>query len=294
MTATDTQTADPDRLLTGVSRWRGVLQDWRKLRAFVRRDLLIMLSYRTAALTDILNLLIQLLLFSFVSQMIDSDTLPSYGGRPATYLNFVTIGVAVTAFVQLGLGRLVGVIRSEQVTGTLELLLASPTSLGAVQVGSVAYSVLYVPLRTVAFLGLATALLNVPFDMSNVGPAITGLVLFMPVVWGLGVVIAAGILTFRRGGGAIGLAGAVLGAGSGAYFPLELLPGWLQAVMAYNPITITLNVMRAAMIGGVDWRALMSDYVVLAAMSVVSLLLGHLAFRAALRRELRLGTLNQY
>src|ERR687897_883053 len=108
-----------------------------KLLAFVRRDLLVLFSYRLAFLGDIANLAFQSLTFYFVSLMIDPATLPEYGGTQATYMAFVGIGIAFGAFMQVGMGRVVSRIRNEQVLGTLESLFMTPTRPLTLQVGLV-------------------------------------------------------------------------------------------------------------------------------------------------------------
>ncbi len=101
-------------------------------------------------------------------------------------------------------------------------------------------------------------------------------------------------MTFRRGGGVMGIGVVGLGLISGIYFPLDLLPDWLAAVAAFNPIAIAIQGMREALLGGVGWAESARDMLVLAPMSAASLTLGLTAFRFAVRRERRLGTLGLY
>ena len=116
----------------------------------------------------------------------------------------------------------------------------------------------------------------------------------MPFVWGLGLVTAAAIVTFRRGEGLLGVTMSVLGLASGAFFPLTLLPAWLQTVAGANPVAIAMEGTREALIGGAGWSAIGSEIIVLGILSVASLFAGVTAFRAALAREHRRGTLGLY
>ncbi len=265
-----------------------------KISAFFRRDLLVLLSYRLAFLTDWLSLLLQAALFAFVGRMVDPEVLPASAGRPVSYLEFVTVGIAVSGFVQVGLGRVVAAIRDEQLMGTLESLLLTPTTVPTIQLGLAIYDFVYVPIRTVAFLVLVAAIYDVGFVFDNLGAALTVIAAFIPVVWGLGLASAAAVLTFRRGAGAIGFGVAALTATSGAYFPVQLLPAWVQTLMRYNPLTITLDAARDALLGGVGWSQIASDVLILLPMAAVSLAVGMAAFRLSLQRELRRGTLGMY
>ncbi len=271
-----------------------IIAEARKIAAFFRRDLLVLLSYRLGFVSDWLNLLLQVALFAFVARMVNPEVMPAAAGRPVSYLEFVTVGIAVGGFVQVGLGRVVAVVREEQLMGTLESLLLTPTALATLQLGSAIYDFVYVPIRTVLFLFLVAAIYDVGFAFEQLGAALAVVAALIPVVWGLGLASAAAVLTFRRGAGAVGFGVVMVTAASGAYFPVQLLPGWAQTLMRYNPVTITLEAARDALIGGVGWSQTAPDVLMLIPMAVVSLAMGTAAFRLALERELRRGTLSLY
>lgn len=266
----------------------------RKLPAFLRRDFLTALSYRVYFVSDVLGLFSQALLFYFVSEMIDTSELPRYGGSPTTYLEFVVVGVAVGVFVQFALTRVAAALRQEQLQGTLESMLVTPTAPGTIQLGSVVFDLVYVPVRTVVFLGAMSAVFGLGFEASGVLPALLVLLAFIPFVWGLGVVGAAAILTIRRGNGVAAIAGGLLALFSGAYFPLTLLPAWLEQAAEWNPIAVALDGLRSSLLGGANWSETAADLAVLVPMSLASLLVGLAAFRLALRHERSRGTLGVY
>jgi ABC-2 type transport system permease protein len=178
--------------------------------------------------------------------------------------------------------------------GTLESLLVTPTAPPTIQLGSVAFDLVYIPLRTAIFLLAVAIAFGLHFDLAGLAPALAVLLVFIPFVWGLGVASAALIMTFRRGGGVVGIGVVGLGLVSGIYFPLDLLPGWLATIAEFNPVAIAIQGMREALLGGVGWAEIARDVAVLAPMSAASLALGFLAFRIAIRRERRLGTLGLY
>jgi ABC-2 type transport system permease protein len=266
----------------------------RKVPAFMRRDLLIMLSYRVAFAGDLFYIAIQAVMFGFVAELIDPGKLPSYGGVPASYFDFVMIGVVITTVSGLLLQRVATAIRQEQMIGTLEALLVTPTSPTTVQAGSVAFDLLFIPVRMGVLLTVVALTLGLGYESSGVLPALVLLVAFVPFVWGLGLVTAAAIVTFRRGEGLLGVTMSVLGLASGAFFPLSLLPGWIQTLAEANPVAIAMEGTREALIGGVGWSAIGSEFFVLAVLSAGALFGGVMAFRAALAREHRRGTLGLY
>jgi ABC-2 type transport system permease protein len=265
-----------------------------KLSAFARRDLLIAWSYRFAFFSDALALILQALLFYFVGLLVDDSKLPQYGGSTVTYMEFVAIGIALAAFVQIGLGRISTALRREQMMGTLETMLLTPTSPATIQLGSVVYDLIYVPLRTAIFLVAVALAFSLDFNVDGLVPALLVLVAFIPFVWGLGLVSAAGTLTFRGGATGVNFGVTILTLASGAYFPLDLLPAWLAALAEVNPMAIAIEGMREPLLGTVSWSETLDAVLVLAPFAIVSLFAGAYAFRQALRRERRRGTLGLY
>lgn len=265
-----------------------------KLPAFVRRDFLVAWSYRLSFVTDLLGLAGQALIFYFVGQLVDPSKMPSYGGEDVTYLEFAAVGMLLGTFIQFGMQNVAAAVRNEQLQGTLESLLVTPTGAHTIQLGSVSFLFLYIPIRIVLLLGAIALAFGLDFRLSGVLPGLVMLLVFMPFVWGLGVASAAAIVTFKRGAGLIAMGTLVVALVSGLYFPIELLPGWLTAIAEQNPIALAVDGMRESLLGGAGWAEVGPTLAVLAPMSLAALAVGFVTFRLALARERRLGTVGLY
>lgn len=263
-----------------------------KLPAFVRRDFLTAWSYRTAFVGDAINMAFQALLFFYIGQIVDPASLPTYGAGEISYFEFVIVGIAVTMVVGVGLFKAAAALRNEQLMGTLEVLLMTPTSTATIQFGSVVYDIVYVPVRTGLFFLAVALAAEVHINGSGILPAVVTLLCFMPFVWGLGILYAASTMTFKVAGGAFIVS--ILTMTSGAYFPLDVLPGWVEALAELNPMTLAVDAMRETLLGSGGWAEAGHALAVLVPASLMTLALGIVAFRAAVRRERRRGTLGLY
>lgn len=263
-----------------------------KVPAFLRRDFIEAWSYRAAFFSDAVNMALQALLFYYIGQIVDPGTLPTFGGGEITYFEFVVVGIAVAMVVGVGLFRAARAFRNEQLMGTLEVLLMTPTSVATIQFGSVVYDLLYVPVRTGLFFLAVTLAAGVDINTAGIPPAVVTLLCFIPFVWGLGILYAASTVTFKVAGG--GFLVSILTMTSGAYFPLSVLPGWVQTLSELNPMTLAVEAMRESLLGDGGWSDVGTALLVLAPASLVTLALGILAFRVALLRERRRGTLGLY
>jgi ABC-2 type transport system permease protein len=272
----------------------GLAAEAAKLPAFVRRDWKIALSYRAVFIGEAMSLAMQIVVFFFIAKLVDPGKLPQYGGTVPTYLAFVVVGLVVNMTAGALLLTVAASLRQEQMTGTFETLLATPTTAATLQLGSVSYTLLMVPVRAGILLGAITIGFGLDFQASGIGPALLILMAFLPFTWGLGLVSAAAVVTFRRGGSATTMIVTMLGLLSGAVFPIVLLPAFLQTIAEWNPFAIAIDGVRDALIGGTGWGEALGDLPRMVPLSLLGLVLGALCFRAAVARERRRGTLGHY
>jgi len=265
-----------------------------KVTAFLRRDFLVAWSYRMSFFSEIAGMFVQAITFYFVGLMVNDSVLPTYGGENVTYMEFAAVGIAFGAFISVGLGQVATAVRQEQLMGTLESLLMTPTSPATIQAGSVAYPLLFLPLRTGVFLALIAFAFGLDFAPGGLAPAALVFLLFTPFVWGLGLLSAAGVMTFKRGTAGIGFGVALLVLTSGAYFPLELLPRFVELVAEFNPLAVAIGGVRDALLGNAGWHSLSAEVFLLVPMGAASLAAGVTAFRLAVRRERARGTIGLY
>ncbi len=278
----------------GERRWAAIRTEVAKLPAFARRDILIAWSYKLPFLTEWIGILVQVVVFQFVGKLVRPDLVPSFEGTRATYMEFVAVGIALSSFTAIALARVYTVMRTEQLQGTLESLLLTPTSSSSIQLGSVVYDLAYVPIRLVLFLGLTTVLVGTDFHWAGLVAMLPLLLVYMPFAWGVGIMAAAWTVTFKRGTGAIGVLTTLLTLGSGAYFPLGVLPSWAQTLAQVNPLAIALRGSRDALLGGASFADIAPQTLALVPFAIGSVAVGTYAFRAALARERRRGTLGLY
>jgi ABC-2 type transport system permease protein len=270
------------------------LREGVKVAAFVRRDWHVLRSYRMASTFTVVAIVVQALMFALIGRLVDPARLPVYGGTHATYAEFVAIGMVVGLVVALMLERVATVVRQEQMQGTLEALLVTPTALGTVQAGSAAFELLVVPVHAAALLVVVAIAFGLRLHLDGVLPSLVVLAAFVPFVWGLGLAGAGAMLTFRRGAGVVGLAATAMAVTAGAYFPISVLPGWLESIAAANPLGLSLEAVRETLIGGTAWAGVGERLLVLVPLSCAAMAFGVLAFRLAVERERRLGTLGLY
>jgi ABC-2 type transport system permease protein len=260
----------------------------RILRAFIARDLFIARSYRAALVAEAVAGLANLLLFYFISRTFES-TSADLGAAP-DYFAFAAVGAAVATVLNASMSATAVSIRQEQLTGTLEATVSQPVSPTGLAMGLSGLPFLGAGVRVAAYLLIASALLGLDLSEANFGGAVAVLVTSAAALSGVGIASAAMVLVVKRGDALSGLFAFAIALLSGAFFPISVLPGWLQPIGEVLPTRFAFDGLRGALFGG-SWS---DDVLWLSVCAVVVLPLSVMAFSRALAHTRRAGTMAEY
>lgn len=260
--------------------------------AFLRRDFLMAVSYRTAFLIQLSGIVVAVPFVFFVTQMVDGGANGPVG-KAGNYFAFVLIGIALLDYMGLSLQTFAESLRESQLMGTLEIVLLSPTALPKLLLYSSLYGYIFTSIRFVLYL-LMGMLFGLKLGNANVLGAITILALAVAAFASSGVLIASVTLVIKRGHALTVLISAASMFFGGVVFPIEKLPAWLRDVGVILPITHAVAGMRAALQDGAGMSQLMPQILALLIFIAVLLPTGLLAFWAAVRHERMTGAVAQY
>ena len=202
------------------------------------------------------------------------------GFTSASYIDFLTPGVvvmlAVSAAGWVGMGFIEDINR-----GTMDRLLVSPIWRGALNLGSVAQSVLSIVIQSVIVIGLSLA---VGAHFHN---GVAGVAILVAVAALLGAVFASlsngiAVLTRQRETliGIVTMVTLPLTFLSSALMQQSLLPGWIQEVAKFNPVNWAADAGRSAAGANADWGLIASRTGFLALLLVASAAFATRAFNS--------------
>ena len=258
--------------------------------AICKRDWLIFSSYRSRLFTTFFTTAVSLTLFYYVSRLVTSPRV----GSPDEYYAFVVVGVVIFGVLTSTLVTPVATLRAELQAGTFERMVVSP--FGPVRCIA---SLLIFPLLLSVVLGLlAMTYTTIVFGLdirwstapSAIPIAILGAVAFAP----FGLAMCAAVVLFKQtnAGATFVMAGITLLAG--VYFPVSLLPGWIEWASEVQPFTPAVDLLRNALVGTPPTGALWLDLVKLVGFAAALMPLAVVLLGAALTRSRRRGTVIEY
>jgi ABC-2 type transport system permease protein len=185
-------------------------------------------------------------------------------------------------------------IRSEQTQGTLETVLVTPTRLETVLFSSALWHFFLSSLRVALHLLIGVLLFGAQLGRPHVGTVLLTLFLSIAAFGGLGILSASFVMVVKRGDPVNFVLASLSSLLSGVYYPVAVLPGWLQAVSGLLPMTYSLRAMRMALLECASPAQVAQELGLLALFTLLVLPAALLAFRWALRRARVEGSLTQF
>jgi ABC-2 type transport system permease protein len=268
-----------------------VIRNLLKLLAFLKRDFLSDVSYRVAFIFQIVGIFFSVLAFYFITGMIDPKTEGLDGIPPFEWL---LVGLAFQYYFSAALYSFSAKIRNEQLLGTLEAMLVSPTPTSIVIFSSAAWDFTYGAIRVVVYLLFAVLFFGVQLHATSLGTLAVGVLLTFLSSAGLGILSASFILYFKRGDPINFFLSGLTTFFGNVFFPAEQLPEWLRPVSDFMPITWSLRIVRGSLLQGLPAAELRDELARLLLLTVVLLPLGIAFSRIAIRRAKKEGSLIQY
>ena len=207
---------------------------------------------------------------------------------------YLLVGALLWAYLSIVFIEISFSVMWERWEGTIEYTFMAPVRRLTHLLGICAFALLYGLVRTVVVFLIAMMLFHLDLSHANVVTAAIVLVVSTFPLVGLGILASVlPLLSPERGEQMTVAIQGVLLVASGVYYPVSVLPGPLQALARVNPLTYTLDGMRATLIGGRGLPEVASDLAPLLLMGMVLVPLGMAVFGWAERRAKRLGLLKR-
>ncbi len=230
--------------------------------------------------------------FYYVSKLVAPSAILGDHGKVTSYFTYVIVNVSFTVLLSSALQSFAGIVRRDQMAGTLEPILVSSAGVPVVILSSGLWSLLISCLQVVLYLVLA-AWYGVDFRYVNLPALATFLALGLACMASLGVMAAAAVIAYKQtppSGFLVGSAASLL---AGVMFPVALLPPALQLLSWCLPLTHALAGMRRAL-SGTGLGDLAGDALWLAAATAILIPLSFLMLTRSIARAKRDGTLAYY
>lgn len=271
-------------------RRRAGARDAAAVLSVLRRDLLVMTSYRMTMVSAAVSLVLGLALFHFLSQLVRIAAFESADA----YYAYVVVGLVILQVLNSTFMTVPGAVRQELVAGTFERLVLSPFGATRAILASTVFPLLYATVTGLFMLVVARVMFGMPVRWDTVPLAIPVGALAALSFAPFGLFAAATVLVFKQAMSGMTWIVAGMAIVAGLYFPIALLPGWLRWASDVQPFTPAVDVLRHLYVGTSLQHPAWLSILKLAGFCAALLPLSLLAVDRALRVAARRGTITEY
>jgi ABC-2 type transport system permease protein len=204
------------------------------------------------------------------------------------------VGAVVWAYLGIIFEILTETVAWERWEGTIEYTFMAPLSRPIHLFGMGAFAIVYGVIRAVLLFGVVALFFDLNLSHANFAAALVVLLVASISFIGIGMMTAVLPLISPEKGTQLGfIAQGLLLVVSGVYYPVEVLPQWMQWISVISPATYALDGMRDAIIDGAGITAMGDELWPLVVIGIVSVPLGLEVFRRGERYAKRHGKLKR-
>ena len=170
---------------------------------------------------------------------------------------FLGIGTVVWAYLRAVFSNVGEMVAWERWEGTIEYTMMAPISRLAHMLGVSLFSIIYGLIRSALLLGVLSLFFSVDLSQANILGATVILLAGSISFLGFGIMAAVLPLLFpERGEELTFVISSILLLVSGVYYPISVLPDWMQPLATISPATYVLEGMRASLLEGTPTQEL--------------------------------------
>jgi len=227
---------------------------------------------------------------NFLDLQTFNPKLSSMGGN---YLSFLVIGTIYVGLMSVGQSSFAETISEEQSLGTLEQLFVSKTPLWQILVFSSIWNYLITIINMVLSIVIYNLFFNVKLD-ANILTSVVILVVSSIAMMGIGMLSAGFIMRYKRGDPISWILGLLTGLLSGIYYPVDILPSYLQALSKILPPTYAISALRKATLLNATLTDVSQELLILCIFALFTITCGLLFFQYSFNQARKEGSLSWY
>lgn len=265
-----------------------------KALAFLKKDLLMESSYKTSFLLNFFGILVSILGYYFINELFGRKLVPHLEQYGTDYFSYVLLSSAFFGYAGVGLGSFSERIRTEQQQGTLEAVILTPTTISTILTSLALWNLMLATVDLIIYALLGIFLFKIDFSSVNLISTALVFILTITSFSAIGMISACFIMIFKRGNPFGWILGSIEGLIGGVYFPVTVLPAWMQMIAAFFPITHAIRAVQLAVYKGYPPERLWKELTLLCLFSCLLFPLALVFFRYSLRKARKDGTLGQY
>jgi len=270
----------------------GLRHEARASYAFVERNFNLVRRYWGWELVWIVYSIVNALSITFIGAGMEKIS----GAKLDTHylILYLAVGTLVWHYLSVVFETISSMISWERWEGTIEYTFMAPVRRFTQMLGTCLFAIVYGLAHTVVILIVVALFFHLDLGRADLLGGLLVLLAGSLSFVGLGIMASVLPLLFtERGSQMTYIIQAVLLLVSGVYYPVDVLPSWMQPITRLSPATYVLEGMRDSLLKGIGLEQLVRYLLILLVIGLVSLPIGMAIFSWGERYAKRTGKLKR-
>lgn len=265
--------------------------------SFIIRDLKVWWTYKFWLILDIAGMILFVVTYYLFSLITTSQQIQEAGYIVGGYFTFALIGIAFQQYVHFAVQSINESIRDEQWNGTMETILSTATDFKIFLLGEVCFS--FIVSSALLLMSLFVGLMlgaKVYVTPASILSVIVLTILLIASHMDIGILSTGVIMKIKQGNPVTWAFSWLSQLVSGVFYPLRLLPWYLEWIGRIFPLTYSLDGIRLCLQSGKDLTSLeiLNNVINLLIFIVIATPISIYVFKKGYDSARRDGSLGQY
>lgn len=265
--------------------------------SFIVRDLKVWWTYKFWLTLDIAGMILFVVTYYLFSLITTSQQIQEAGYMVGGYFTFALIGIAFQQYVHFAVQSINESIRDEQWNGTMETILSTATDFKIFLLGEVCFS--FIVSSALLLMSLFVGVMlgaKVYVTPASILSVIVLTILLIASHMDIGILSTGVIMKIKQGNPVTWAFSWLSQLVSGVFYPLRLLPPYLEWIGRIFPLTYSLDGIRLCLQSGKDLTSpeILSNVISLLIFIIIATPISIYIFKKGYDSARRDGSLGQY
>jgi ABC-2 type transport system permease protein len=271
-----------------------MINEIKKIGVFVKRDLRMFFTYKVAFFSNFFNMIFTFFYLVLFGTMFRSASVPDISTYGGDFISFILVGSMGWSFLWNIMNSVSFSLRNEMLMGTLESVLLTRTKIHTMMIAYAIFGSLFGLLTMAALFIVGSVFFGVTaFSSANIYTLII-FILSIFMMAGFGMIFGGLTLWFKNIGQTIPLIQGITMFFCGVYFPLAILPEYLQPIAKFIPFYWSIEGMRQSLIMDKTDVMIFDYIIILTVLAIASIAIGALALNRGFKKAKKDGSLGFY
>lgn len=269
-----------------------MFNELKKIGIFMKRDFRMLFTYKLAFFMSFISLIFNLFYMILFGSMFGSKNLQILSGE--SFVEYILIGSVGWGFLWSIMNTTAFSLKTEMMMGTLESVLLTPTKIYTMIIAYTIFGCFFGLISLVSIIAVGFFIFGISAFASANAFTLIIFVLSAIMMMGFGMIFSGLTIWLKNIGETIPLFQGIAMFFCGVYFPIAVLPEYLQPVAKFVPFYYSIQGIRKSLTTTISTSELISYIGILLILAILFVIIGLIVLHKGLVKAKKDGSLSFY